>query len=120
LTIHRILQLAISFILPSRSVAAENRANDGLITRISVLASGTILLDGKEATLSEARRALEETKAKKGTVWYYHESGKGEPPPEAIELFRLMVENKLPVSLSSKADFSDYLDEEGQSHRRKS
>jgi hypothetical protein len=76
-------------------------------------------LDGREATVSEVSRALERTKTKRGTVWYYREHGKGEPPREAIELFKLMVENNLPISLSSKADFSDYLDEQGQSHPRK-
>jgi hypothetical protein len=116
---HRILELALSLILPFRSRTAENTSPDNPVARISVLASGKILLDGKEATVSEARRALERTKAKRGTVWYYREHGKGEAPPEAIELFKLMVENKLPISLSSKADFSDYLDEEGHSHPRK-
>lgn len=113
----RILQLAISFILPFRNLVGGNRAAAASIARISVLASGRILWDGKAATISEVKRALERMKAKSGTVWYYRESG--EPPPEAIELFKLMVENQLPISLSSKADFSDYVDEEGRSHPRK-
>ena len=65
------------------------------------------------------RRALEKVKAKRGTVWYYRESGKGEPPAQAIEVFKLIVENKLPVSLSTKPDFSDYVDENGQAQPRK-
>lgn len=77
------------------------------------------MLDGKESTLSEVRKALEGAKAKSGAVWYYRESGKGEPPPQAIEVFKLIVENKLPVSLSTKPDFSDYVDQKGQSHPRK-
>lgn len=114
---HRILELAISFILPFRRV--EKRSPETAILRVSVLATGKILLDGKEATISQARRALERTEEKMGTVWYYRESGKGEPPPEAIELFKIMVEKRLPISLAGKADFSDYLDEDGQSHPRK-
>jgi len=113
----RILELALSFILPFRSLVVGNRSADAPIAQISVLASGKILLDGRPATISEVKRALERMKAKSGTVWYYRESG--EPPPEAIELFKLMVENQLLISLSSKADFSDYVDEEGRSHPRK-
>jgi hypothetical protein len=38
---------------------------------------------------------------------------------QAIEAFKLIVESKLPISLSTKSDFSDYVDEKGQSLPRK-
>jgi hypothetical protein len=116
---NRIVQLAIDFIRPFWRLAGDKNSPDAPVTRISVLVSGKILLDGREATVPEASRALERTKTQRGTVWYYREHGKGEPPHEAIELFKLMVKNNLPISLSSKADFSDYLDEQGQSRPRK-
>jgi hypothetical protein len=115
----RILQWAITAIAPFLSLAAERNSPESAVTRISVLGRGKILLDGKEATLSEVRRSLEKAKAKKHTIWYYRESGKGEPPPPAIEVFKFLVENKLPISLSTNPDFSDYVDEKGQSHPRK-
>jgi hypothetical protein len=34
----------------------------------------------------------------------------------AIEIVKLVVAHKLPISLSSKPDFSDYIDDEGHSH----
>ncbi|HKY09474.1 MAG TPA: hypothetical protein VJQ55_14580 [Candidatus Binatia bacterium] len=99
--------------------AAEKILPEPPVTRISVLASGKILLDGKEVGLASVKGALQRIKVRKGAVWYYRESGKGEPPQEAVEVFKLIVENKLPVSLSTKGDFSDYVDEDGQSQPRK-
>jgi hypothetical protein len=114
---HRILQLAISFILPFRGVAEGT--HDSQIIQVSVLASGTVLLNGQTATVSEVKRALDRVQARKLNVWFYRESGKGDPPAEAIDLFKFMVENQLSISLSSQADFSDYLDEEGLFQPRK-
>ncbi len=98
---------------------AGKTALEKRVTRISVLASGKMLLNGKAATIAEVKRAVEKVKAKRGMVWYNRESGKGEPPTQAIEVFRHIVENKLPISLSTKPDFSDYVDEKGQSLPRK-
>ena len=114
-----ILQWAIALCMPFLRFAAEKNSLETPVTRISVLASGKILLDGKEATIAEVRRALERVKAKRRTVWYYRESGKGEPPAHAIEIFKLIVENKLPISLSTKPDFSDNVDEKGRAWPRK-
>jgi hypothetical protein len=66
------------------------------------------------------RKALAKTSPEKGTVWYYREIGKGEPPSQAVEIVKLVVENRLPISLSSNPDFSDYIDDEGQSCPRNS
>ncbi len=114
-----ILQWAIALCMPLLSFAAEKNSLETRVKRISVLASGKILLGGKEATTAEVKRALERVKAKQGSVWYYRESGKGEPPAQAIEVFKLIVENKLPISLSTKPDFSDYVDEKGRSLPRR-
>jgi hypothetical protein len=51
-------------------------------------------------------------------VWYYREAGQQEPPPEAMQVIKLIADNALPVSLSSKPDFSDYIGEGGQPHPR--
>ncbi|MGH7854428.1 MAG: hypothetical protein ACREP3_13370 [Candidatus Binatia bacterium] len=114
-----ILQWAIALCMPFLNFAAEKSSPEAPVTRISVLASGKILLDGKEATIAEVKRALERVNAKRGAVWYYRESGRGEPPAHAIEIFKLIVENKLPISLSTKPDFSDSVDERGRSLPRR-
>lgn len=87
--------------------------------KISVLKTGTILADGKETTLLELGQALTELKKIGGTVWYYRETGEEEPPPQAIEVTTLVADKSLPVTFSSKPDFSDYIGQDGQSHPRK-
>jgi hypothetical protein len=80
-----------------------------------VLANGTLLVDGKAATLDDLDTALAETKE----VWYYRESPRGEPPLIATQVIQRVVARKLPVTLSSKPDFSDWVDAKGVSHPRK-
>jgi|RhiMetdeSRZDD1v2_1073273.scaffolds.fasta_scaffold52397_7 hypothetical protein len=109
-----------SLFLPfSKHAAAERPPKHSPSLRISVLSSGKILLDGRKATVSKIKRALAKARSEKDTVWYYRESGKGKPPSQAIEIVRLVVENRLPISLSSRPDFSDYIDDEGLSCPRK-
>jgi len=89
-----------------------------MILKISVLASGAILADGKPADLPQLEQLLSGTKENKGTVWYYREAAGGEPPRAAKSVLNLIVQNKLPISLSSKPDFSDWVDAKGISHPR--
>ena len=108
-----------SLFLPfSRSVAYRRLPRDSAL-QISVLSSGKVLLDGKRASISKVSKALAKARSEKDAVWYYRESGKGELPSQAIEIVKLVVENRLPISLSSKPDFSDYIDDEGHSRPRK-
>ena len=106
-------------ILPLPTQAAEMKSQKTPIVRVSVLASVKVFLNGKESNLVAIKAAFEKTKAENGSVWYYRENAKGEPPPQGMEVIKLIVENKLPISMSSKADFSDYIDENGQSRPRK-
>ena len=43
----------------------------------------------------------------KGTVLYYREAGQTEVPPQAAEVIKAVIENRLPIRLSSRADYSD-------------
>ncbi len=86
--------------------------------KISVLSSGEILLDGKAARLSAIQDALEKADRKEDFVLYYREGSGAEPPPQALRVMNLIVTQELPVSFSSRPDFSDYLDQFGQSHAR--
>jgi hypothetical protein len=85
--------------------------------KISVLASGAILLDGRPVELGELESALEQAKKDDGTVLYHRESAQGAPPAQALEVMQLVVKYRLPISFCS-ADFSDYIDRYGQSHPR--
>jgi hypothetical protein len=111
---NRIRALLLSF----SKYPSDPRSPKKSALRISVLSSGRILLEGKKATLAKVKKALAKAQSARSLVWYYRESGKGRPPIEAIEIVKLVVEHNLPISLSSKSDFSDYIDDEGHSHPR--
>lgn len=77
------------------------------IIRVSVLKTGELLLDGRPATLSEIELALKEGAQAGAAVWYYREDpGSQEPPAGAMSVMKLIVENRLPVRLCTKPDFS--------------
>ena len=97
----------------------DEHPSDSPVLRMSVLINGTILLDGQRVALSDVQRALERIKGKRGVVWYYRESGGSEPPAEAVEVFKLIVEHKVPLSISTQPDFTDVVDDEGKSQPRK-
>jgi hypothetical protein len=89
------------------------------ITRLSVLSSGRILVNGRTASAADVAQALEQTKARRGSVWFYRESTGAEPPSEAVVVFKMIVDHKVPVSLSTKPDFSDFVDEQGRAEPKK-
>lgn len=71
----------------------------------------------------EAIRAeLLRLKAVNGAVWYYREdsgakaSAKAAMNPRAEELLDMLIEHRLPITLSTTPDFSDYVDDQLQSH----
>jgi hypothetical protein len=86
--------------------------------KISVLATGAILLDGQAAELEQLDAALERVKQSHGQVWYYRESAGAQQPPAGLAVIQRVVQHKLPISLSSKLDFSDWVDGQGVSHPR--
>jgi hypothetical protein len=86
--------------------------------KVSVRADGTVLVEGRQATLEQLDAALAEAKASNGQVWYHREAVRGGAPPTAKEVIQRIVALKLPVSLSSKPDFSDWVDAKGVSHPR--
>ncbi len=71
--------------------------------KISILAEGTILLNGDPVTLEQLAPALDHA----GAVWYYRENAAGAAPPAATEVMKLIVARKLPLRLSTLPDFSD-------------
>jgi hypothetical protein len=88
--------------------------------KISVLASGAILLDGQPADLDQVDAALQAVKRSNGNaqVWYYREAAGPQPPPQAMAVIQRIMQYKLAISLSSKPDFSDWVDAKGVSRPR--
>ena len=93
--------------------------NEREVLKIAVFTSGEIRADSKKVSLEDLDVLLAANAKKNGVVWYYREAGEEEPPPKATEVIKLVVKHKRPISMSSKPDFSDTLDENGNSRPRK-
>ena len=108
--------LAAAVLLTMSSLVASSQQSQ--IARISALAGGTVLLNGTAADISTIEAEFARLKKVNGAVWYYRENPEQEPTPDAMAVVKLVVKYKLPISMSSKPDFSDYVDENGQLHPR--
>src|SRR5262245_11464425 len=84
------------------------------ILKVAVMADGRIAVDGSPATLESLRKSLKGLADQKGVVWYYREAAQGEPPPQAMQVIQAVVENRLPIRLSSRPDYSDAIGMEGK------
>jgi hypothetical protein len=74
--------------------------------KVSVLASGSILLDGREIGLSELEEAFQAAKLNGSVVKYYRENPEGESPPEVEAVLKLIIANRMRVALYTTPDFS--------------
>lgn len=86
---------------------------EATVAKVKVMKSGKIFLDDKELTLAEIKVAFVRLSKENGEVWYYRENPQEEPSPEAMRVIEAIVENNLPVKLSSKPDFSDSITSKG-------
>jgi len=88
------------------------------ILKVSVASSGAVQIDGKQSNISTLKKELENLSKAKGGIWYYRENASAESSQKVNEIFQMIISYRLPISLSSKPDFSDYIDEQGISHPR--
>lgn len=115
------------FILFAQPAAAQFYSADGrnvleeLVTlaKVKVTAGGGITLDDKSVSQAELEQALDRLKMINGAILYYRERPTGEAPPNAMDAFRAILAAGLPVSLSTQPDFSDYVDDEGKTQKRR-
>ena len=107
---------------PASDAGAEKAAPpEGPNVKVRAYADGTITLDGHAIAMDDLREELARHRTRKGAVvWYYRENNKrGEPHPKAAEAFQIIVEARMPISMSDKEDFSTVLSPaDGQSHPR--
>ncbi|WP_020467911.1 hypothetical protein [Zavarzinella formosa] len=85
------------------------------VIRVTVTAGGDIAADGQPVTLEQLAAKFADLKRTGGTVWYHRANPSGEPHPNAMKVIELVAENKLPVKLSARPDFSDAVDDKGVS-----
>ena len=89
------------------------------VAKVSVLSTGEVLINGKPTSLAALDAALSSLAASKGVVWYYREAADAaEPPPVSMQVIELVIKHRLPISMSTKPDFSDAVGADGQPHRR--
>ena len=105
-----LLLVAVCCVSPALSVEP--------VAKVTVLASGTVLLDGKPTTLPALEERLKSLKAEGGAVWYHRDNPAAEPPPQGNAVVKLIIKYQLPVSMSAKPDFSDWVDDKGVSRPR--
>jgi hypothetical protein len=82
--------------------------------KIAVMADGRIMVDGSPTTIDSVCVSLKRLAEQKGVVWYYREAGQGKAPPESTEVIQSVIENRLPIRISSRPDFSDAIGPDGR------
>ena len=85
------------------------------VAKVSALSDGRLLLNGQPADIGAIKAELGRLKAAGGVIWYYRQNAQSEPTAQAMSVIALVAEQRLPVSMSTKPDFSDYVDEKGNS-----
>jgi hypothetical protein len=95
------------------------RAETMEVARIQVSREGTVTIDGKPSTIVALNAVLARLKEKDGVVWFYREKPELEPTSQQSEIFAILMSARIPISLSTKPDFSDAIGEDGKPHPRK-
>jgi len=84
------------------------------VLKIAVMSDGRITVDGLPATMESVRDSLKRLAEQKGVVWYYREAANTAAPPEPTAVMQCVIENRLPIRLSSRADYSDSVGPSGK------
>ncbi len=101
------------------SVSCSSEApSEPQVGRVKLTAAGQIFYENERVTLPQLEERLRTLAQQNGVVMYYRADPAGEPPAGAQEVFETLMAARLPISLSSKPDFSDYIDEDGNSRPR--
>ena len=90
-------------------------ADSRKVLKVAITAGGHITADGRPTTLQALIPMLRELAKNKGEVWYYREVPEADPHPTAMKVLEAIVDQNLPVLLSTKPDYSDSVDDKGRS-----
>jgi hypothetical protein len=103
--------LTISLVLWSVAIYAEAKQSNSQCDhlQVSVLPSNKVLLFGVETKLDELSIELKRAAENSGSVLYYRERADGSSLAIEAKIIQLVLDNQLPIMMSSQADFSDLL-----------
>src|ERR1051325_10559758 len=102
-----VMQTLLAALVLLASLVSPAAAAGERVARVAVFATGEVQLDGRAVTLGQLDRALRKLKADGGVVWYHRENPTAEPPPQASAVIQMIIKHHLPVSMSTRPDFSD-------------
>ena len=96
---------------------SDSDPGSGPAAKIKIGQDGVVSLDDKTVSLDELKAALSKLKqSPRSSVWYYRENPAGEPHPNAKQVLKLIIDARLPIRLSTKPDFSDFVGLDGRPH----
>ena len=90
-------------------------ADSRKVLKVAITVGGQITADGHPTTLDALIPMLRELAKNKGEVWYYREAPEADPHPNAMKVLEAIVDQNLRVLLSTKPDYSDFVDDKGRS-----
>src|SRR6478609_8946010 len=105
----RFIRIALAMVI--LGFTFQLRADSQKVLKIAITAGGQISADGRPTTVEALIPILRELANNKGEVWYYREAPLADPHPNAMKVLSAIVDNNLPVRLSSKPDYSDSVDD---------
>lgn len=106
--------LLLIFIIGCRSTSKAPAA-DSTYAKVYVGKTGEITMNGKAATIDEVGGAFSDLAKKNGVVLYTRDSPEMfETHPIANKIMDLAVQNRLPIRLCMKKDFSDAIGPDGK------
>jgi hypothetical protein len=94
-------------------LGAPEDFRDMPVAHVRVSQAGEVELDGTVVTRGQLRAALNRVRDAGGGVMYYRERWDEPPSAEAVKALEVIRAAGLPVRVSSKPDFSDYIGPDG-------
>jgi hypothetical protein len=105
---------------PSAAPAASSGVTPvaSTVVRITAFQDGRLLLDGAAMSAEQLLRALGGMDPTQTTIWYYREAPREPPHPAVAGIVQAIAALGFPVSLSTQADFSDFVGLDKQARPR--
>lgn len=95
------------------AVAVAFDLGEGPVAQVRVSRAGQVELNGNRVTREQLSAALARLADQGGRVQYYGEGWDEPMSEEAAKVFKVVVDAQVPIQLSSKPDYSDYVGPDG-------